>query len=261
MTINLDQYYTDKKIASHCILTAFEKISNITEIIEPSAGAGSFSLQIDGCIAYDIKPNHNSIIQENFLALKLPYKKGRLFIGNPPFGTRNALSVKFYKQAIMMGDSIAFILPASQFNNNQQMYDFDLIHSEMLPLIEFSGIKKLCCFNIFTRPESGNLNKKPINYTLSDVTILEWRRGGNYPVPGNYDFGVCSWGSVGKEIEFQGQFSQENYLIIKNQRLKDCVITAMKKADWSKLYPHISTPRLTQWKIYKYLKDQIPCLK
>jgi len=260
MKINLDKYYTDTKLAKHCILTTFKKIKNITEIIEPSAGNGAFSLQIPRCIAYDTEPDHHSIIQQDFLILNLPYKKGRLFIGNPPFGTRNILSVKFYKHAITMGDFIAFILPASQFNNSQQMYDFNLIHSEMLPLIEYSNRKVLCCFNIYKRPVGG-LNKKPIDYSLSDVTILEWRRGGNYPVPDYFDYGICSWGSVGKEIIYQGQYALENYIVVNNIKYKTEVIETLKKADWNSMYPCIATPRLGQWKIYKYLKEQIPGLK
>jgi len=260
MKINLDKYYTDTKLAKHCILTTFKKIKNITEIIEPSAGNGSFSLQIKNCIAYDIEPDHSSIIKQDFLILNLPYKKGRLFIGNPPFGTRNILSVKFYKCAITMGDFIAFILPASQFNNSQQMYDFNLIHSEMLPLIEYSNRKLLCCFNIYRRPITG-INKKPINYTLFDVTVLEWRRNGGYSIPEFFDYGICSWGDVGKRIEIQGKYAQEHYIIINNDKYRKKIIKVMKETDWKNLYPCISTPKIQTWKIYKYLKEQIPGLK
>lgn len=256
--INLDKYYTSKELAKHCIDVVSGLGLEITETIEPSAGNGSFSLQIPNCIAYDLEPEHESIIQQDFLKLELPYKKGRLFIGNPPFGTRNTLSVGFYKQATKMGDYIAFILPVSQYNNNQQMYEFDLIHSEVLPLIEYSGQKLMCCFNVYKRSDKG-LNAKPYDYTLKDITILEWRRGGSYKIPQKYDLGICSWGaSIGKEIRHQGQFALENYIIVNNPKFKDVVIEKMKEAKWCELYPNIATPRLGQWKIYKYLKEQIP---
>lgn len=259
--INLDKYYTPKDIAWKCILKTVDVIGTgkILESIEPSAGNGVFSNLIKNCIAYDIEPEHESIIKQDFLKLELPYKKGRIFIGNPPFGTRNTLSVKFFKKAVTMGDYIAFILPVSQYNNNQQMFEFDLIHSEVLPIIEFSGQKLMCCFNIYKRPESGILNKQPINYKLKDVDVLEWRRGGDYKIPQNYDLGICAWGaSIGKEIKYQGQFALENYLIVKNTEYKEQIISIMNKADWCSLYPNIATPRLGQWKIYKYLKEQIP---
>lgn len=259
--IDLDKYYTSKELAKYCIDKTFEVIgkNNISEIIEPSAGNGSFSLQIPNCISYDLEPEHESIIKQDFLKLELPYKKDRLFIGNPPFGSRNTLSVKFYKKAITMGDYVAFILPVSQYNNNQQMYEFDLIHSEVLPLIEYSGQKLLCCFNIYSG--KNGINTKPINYKLNDVEIMEWRRGGSYKIPKQYDLGICSWGaSIGKEINHQGQFALENYLIVNNKEYKEDILNLMKSVDWCELYPNIATPRLGQWKIYKYLKEQLPQL-
>ena len=46
--INLDKYYTSKELAKYCIDKTLEVIgeNNISEIIEPSAGNGAFSLQI-----------------------------------------------------------------------------------------------------------------------------------------------------------------------------------------------------------------------
>jgi hypothetical protein len=259
MKIDLDKYYTNEGIVNHCIKVVDELGIDYTEVIEPSAGDGAFSLKIPNCIAYDIAPEHESVIEQDFLKLNLPYKEGRLIIGNPPFGSRNTLSVKFFKHSVNMGDYIAFILPVSQYNNNQQMYEFDLIHSEVLPLVEFSGRELLCCFNIYKRPKNG-LNKSAFNYKLKDVDVLEWRRGGTYEVPKHYDYGICSWGSVGKEVKKQGQFALENYIVVNNLELKDEVIRVMKEADWNSLYPCIATPRLGQWKIYKYLKEQIPAL-
>lgn len=261
--INLDKYYTDKSIAKHCLLKTYSVIglNNITEIIEPSAGNGSFSLMIPKCIAYDLEPEHESIIKQDFLKLELPYKKGRLFIGNPPFGTRNTMSVKFFKQAVKMGDYIAFVLPVSQYNNGQQMYEFDLIHSEILPEIEYSGRRLLCCFNIYKRP-FGGVNTSPTDYTLKDVTVKEWRRGGtSKPVDYHYDYGICSWGSIGKQIETQGQYALENYIVVNNPVFRERVVDAMKTAVWGEMYPCIATPRLGMWKIYKYLKEQIPELE
>jgi hypothetical protein len=256
--INLDKYHTPKELAKHCIDVVNGLGLEITETIEPSAGNGSFSLQIPNCIAYDLEPEHESIIKQDFLKLELPYKKGRLFIGNPPFGTRNTLSVRFYKQATKMGDYIGFILPVSQYNNNQQMYEFDLIHSEVLPLIEYSGVKLLCCFSVFRRPKNG-INTKAIDYKLNDVFVGEYRRGGSYKKPDTFDFAMCTYGSsVGKKIEELGTFCQENYVIVKNEIFKKKILDVMENTDWKNLYPYISSPKIQTWKIYKYLKEQIP---
>jgi len=258
--INLDKYYTSKELAKHCIDVVTGLGLEITETIEPSAGNGSFSLQIPNCIAYDLEPEHESIIKQDFLKLELPYKSGRLFIGNPPFGTRNTLSVGFYKQATKMGDYIAFILPVSQYKNNQQMYEFDLIHSEVLPLIEYSGIELLCCFNVYKRPENG-INTKATDYKLSDVFVGEYRRGGTYKIPETFDFAMNTYGaSIGKEVTEIGTFCQENYVIIKNEAHREMILDVMRKTDWKNLYPFISSPKIQTWKIYKYLKEQIPDL-
>ena len=257
MKIDLDKYYTDKNIVDKCLKIINDLDLDITEIIEPSAGNGAFSLQIPNCIAYDIEPEHESIIKQDFLQLNLPYKKGRAIIGNPPFGTRNTLSVKFYKKSILLGDYIGFILPISQYKNNQQMYEFDLIHSEELPLIEYSGKKLLTCFNIYKRPNKG-INKTKVNYKLNDVFISEYRRGGTYKIPKIFDFAMNTYGaSIGKEVKNVGTYCQENYLVIKNEKDRGDILNLMRNTDWKNLYPYISTPKIQTWKIYKYIKENI----
>jgi len=262
--INLDKYYTDTNLAKYCIEKTKEIIgeNNITECLEPSAGNGSFSLQIKDCLAYDIEPEHESIIKQNFLELDLPYKEGRLIIGNPPFGEKNTLSVKFYKKSILLGDYISFILPVSQFNNNIQLYDFDLIHSEVLPKIEYSGVKLQCCLNIYKRPKKG-LNKKQ-KITLSSIKIIEYRRGQkNKEIPLNFDFSMGTFGAgcVGREPKYIGNFALECYFYI-NEEVKNKVLSVLENTDWKIMSKGISgTYRLPQWKIYKYLKEQIPELE
>lgn len=255
--IDLDKYYTNSGIVDHCLKVVDNLIIDYGEVIEPSAGSGAFSLKIPNCIAYDIEPEHESIIKQDFLKLDLPYKEGRLIIGNPPFGTRNTLSVKFFKHACKMADYIAFILPISQYKNNQQMYEFDLIHSEELPLIEYSGRKLLCCFNVYKKPKSG-LNKTKTNYKLKDIFISEYRRGGSYKVPNSFDFAMNTYGaSLGKEVFEIGTFCQETYIIIKNEKYREQILKVMRETDWKNLYPYISTPKIQTWKIYKYLKESI----
>ena len=62
-----DKYYTPIDLAKYCIDKTYEIIGkeNITEIIEPSAGNGSFSNQLN-CIAYDIEPECDGIIKQDF---------------------------------------------------------------------------------------------------------------------------------------------------------------------------------------------------
>lgn len=264
--IKNDKYYTPPEIAEYVVNKTIEIIGekNITEFIEPSAGAGVFLQYLDNLdkpyLAYDIEPEGENIIKQDFLKLNIPYKKGRCIIGNPPFGSRNSLSVKFYKHSIKIGDYISFILPISQYKNNQQMYEFDMIHSEDLGVKEYSGIKIHCCLNIYKR-NFNKLNSKP-NYKLKDVKVIEYRRNGSYKKPTAYDFGMCSWGSsLGKEITYVGQYAQEHYIIVLNEKYRKEIIDLCKSTNWKDLYPYTTTPKIQTWKIYKYIKEQIPEIK
>ncbi|QFZ55377.1 hypothetical protein FEZ18_11455 [Oceanihabitans sp. IOP_32] len=265
--IDLDKYYTTTEIAKKCIKKTYDiiGINNIKEIIEPSAGNGSFSNLINGfsndskaCTAYDIEPEHQSIIQQDFLELDLPYKKGRLFIGNPPFGEKNLLAMKFFKHSVLMGDYISFILPISQYNNNQQMFEFDLIHSEDLGKSPYSGVDVHCCLNIYKRPTNG-VNKKPNKHKLNDVTIKEVRKARNQFLPKDfeYDYSLCTWGDLGKKPNYQGEFNQEAYIRINNDKVRLEILNCLNNANWIEIYKMERSPRLKQWQILKHLKDSI----
>lgn len=261
--IALDKYYTPDDTALRCINKTYEVIGreNITEIIEPSAGGGAFSKQIPGCIAYDLVPEYPGVIKQDFLKLKLPYKEGRLFIGNPPFGERNKLSMLFYKHAVDMGDFIAFILPISQYQNNQQMHEFDLIYSEDLGDLPYSERPVHCCFNIYKRNEQGLLPKK--DYTLNDVTIKTVSRGRTKTIPTNYDYAICAWGdsSIGKEVEHPGQYAEEVYFTINNEKIRDEILNLLKTTNWKTAFKYTAAAKLQAWKLYKFIKEQIPRVK
>lgn len=264
--IELDKYYTPPDLAEYIVNKTKEIIGeeNITEYIEPSAGAGVFLDYLDKpYLAYDIEPEDNRIIKQDFLALEIEYKKGRCVIGNPPFGRGNSLSMAFYKKSVHLGDYISFISPISQYQNNVQLYDFDLIYSEDLGKKNYSGRELHCCLNIYKRP-INELNKKP-NYKLKDLEIIEYRRDGRViNIPEGYDYAIGSFGAgcVGKPIFKTGQYALECYFYIRNEKLKKEILNCLKDADWLSIAKGISgTYRLPQWRIFKYLKEQIPELK
>lgn len=259
MKLHNDKYYTPIPLAKRLIDKTFEVIgkNNITDIIEPSAGNGSFSSQLT-CTAYDIAPEHPSIIKQDFLSLNTPYQKGRLIIGNPPFGNSNALSVNFYKKACSLCDYIAFIQPISQYNNNMQMYLFDLIYSEDLGIVKYSDRELHCCFNIYKRPESGKLNAKP-DYRLKDIVIKEFRRNGNYKISAGYDYAMCNWGngSLGKVPEFVGQYAQEVYFYCNKKEYLPRLLDLLEFNTIRNYVKSISGKRISVMRLYKYLKDNI----
>ncbi len=259
--IPLDKYYTSPELAEYIANKTKEVVGedNITEYIEPSAGAGVFLDYLDKpYLAYDIEPEDSRIIKQDYLELELDYKKGRCIIGNPPYGTRNTLSVRFFKKSIQLGDYISFILPISQLNNNQQMYEFDLIHSEDLGIRSYSEREVHCCFNIYRHPESGKFNKKP-NYKLKDVALTEYRsKKKSIESDIIHDYRFCYWGAAtGKEVKNKGEYTHEMGVDVFNEDLKDKVIQCLRDVNWYEIIKFTATPAVYQWQVYKYLKEQI----
>jgi len=260
MKLNLDKYYTDIALAKRLFDTTMDVIGkeNVSTIIEPSAGNGSFSLNIDGCIAYDIEPEHHSIIKQDFLELDLEYQQGTLFIGNPPFGDSKNLFAQFIKKCMSCGDYIAFILPISQFENNQKFYQFDLIYSEDLGYLNYSDRSVWCSFNIYKRPTNG-VNRKPNKFKMKNVDVTEWRRGGTYPLPVDYSFGICSFGagSFGKVIYTPDTYCQELWLRSPDKELEKRIEVFLANFDLKGYIKTTSKPKIQAWSLRKLLLENI----
>ena len=266
--LDLDQYYTSYEDMEYCVNKAWDIIKDlgyeVSEFLEPSAGEGVFSnyLATSGLdvIAIDIEPKGEDIIKADFLTYDLEYKEGRFIIGNPPFGTRLNLAQKFYKRAIELGDYIAFILPISQLNNTQSMYEFDLVHSEDLGKLLFSNKKKVhCCLNVYVRPKNG-LNKK-IQNKLKDITIIREDKKDYEKI--EYDIRMCYWGdgTAGKILTEEEHYSGEYKIIIHNKELRDEIINLFNTIDWSKELNSTAMRRIKQYHIIQVLKKYIPNIK
>lgn len=264
MKINLDKYYTSKKLAKYCIDKTYEIIgeNKISEVIEPSAGDGSFSLQIPSlCWAYDIEPEHESIIKQDYLNLNITYLYGRLIIGNPPFGEKMNLAQKFYKKSVQIGDYISFILPISQLNNINSLYEFNLIHSEDLGVQSYSDKMLHCCLNVYSRPKSGELNKQK-RIKLKDVTIVR-QDSKKYHNIEDYDLRMCYWGNgtAGKILRDDEKYSAEYKIIINNNKLKDEIINCLSNVNWHHELNKIAMLKIQQFHIYQVLKKYINEIK
>ena len=267
-----DKYYTSPDLAEYCVRKTEEIIGkeNITEYLEPSAGSGVFLDYLPkGTLAYDIEPEDykNRIVKADYLSLDLEYKKGRCIIGNPPFGVKNNLTVTFYKKSVQIADYISFILPISQYNNHIKLYEYDLLYTENLGAMQYSDRIVHCCLNIYKKPECG-FNERP-NYHLQDVEIKESIINQNpkrqkiiNKEDFNYDIRICVWGAaMGKQVEYPNQYVKEFCIKINNIKLQTKIIKLLKDVDWVKEYPMTATPNLSQWQVYKYIKEQIPEIK
>ena len=257
--IQNDKYYTPPDLAQYCVEKTKEIIGadNITEYIEPSAGAGVFLDYLDKpYLAYDIEPEDDRIIQADWLDVNLEYKKGRCVIGNPPFGSRNTLSVRFYKKSVKVSDYIAFILPISQLNNTRSMYEFDLVYSEDLGIQHYTDRDLHCCFNIYRRPDSGELNSKPVA-KLKDVTI--YRQDSKGYDDKDFDVRMCYWGdgTAGKILKDDEHYSAEYKIKINNEELREDIIEVLTTFDWKEYLNCIAMRKIQQFHIIEILKENV----
>tara|TARA_Y100000389_G_scaffold51096_1_gene46821 strand:+ start:725 stop:1660 length:936 start_codon:yes stop_codon:yes gene_type:complete len=122
--LKLSKFYTKYNSVKMCIelLKKTINIDNDDLIIEPSAGNGAFISEIKKLngkkLFYDISPEHNEIIKQDYLTLdeqKILDTKPRCIhlIGNPPFGDYSKLARKFIKKSCLFADTISFILPSA----------------------------------------------------------------------------------------------------------------------------------------------------
>ena len=266
--LDLDQYYTSYEDMEYCVNKAWDIIYDlgysVSEFLEPSAGEGVFSdyLMTSGLdvIAIDIEPKGENIIKADYLTYDIEYKKGRFVIGNPPYGARLNMAQKFYKKSVQIADYIAFILPISQLNNTQSMYEFDLVYSEDLGKLVFSDSRKVhCCLNVYIRPKNG-LNKKKKS-KLEDITIIRQDKKGYDDI--KEDIRICYWGdgTVGKVLKPDEHYSGEYKIIINNKDLKDEIIDFFNTIDWKKELNSTAMKKIQQFHIIEMLKKYIPNIK
>lgn len=259
-----DKYYTPISLANYCWDKVFEVIGeqNISEIIEPSVGNGSFLHHKEQLphFAYDIEPecesNFTQIFKKDYLATDTTYLEGRLVIGNPPYGRCMNMAQKFYKKSVEIADHIAFILPISQLNNTRSMYEFDLVYSEDLGEQWYSDRKLHCCFNIYTRPESGELNKKP-SAKLKDITI--YRQDSKGYDDRDFDIRMCYWGdgSAGKILKDGEHYSAEYKIKVNNDEKREEIIKLLSTFDWKEYLNCIAMRKIQQFHIVDVLKSSV----
>lgn len=108
---SIDKFYTKPNVAEFCSLIFYRYIRQGEHtVVEPSAGAGAFSVYTD--LMLDLYPDvgySNYITKQDFL--KWDSSKYKYYLGNPPFGKNSSLAVKFFNHAAKGKGMIGFILP------------------------------------------------------------------------------------------------------------------------------------------------------
>lgn len=268
----LDKYYTPVKLANRCIDKVLEVIgkNNISEVIEPSIGNGAFTHHEIMLIhfGYDVEPEYDNIYSDtkvivgDFLEQDINYLEGRLVIGNPPYGRTMCLAQKFFKKAIQIGDYVAFILPISQLNNSNSLYEFDLIYSEDLGVQKYSDRELHCCFNIYRRPIDGDFNKKH-NSKSKMIKIYRQDKTNYNLLP--YDIRMCYWGNgcCGKILKENEHYSAEYKISvnIEDDFKKQQIIDFIESFDWWNYVNCIAMKKIQQFHIIDVLKNHFEWLE
>ena len=143
----LDQYYTKPDTAREC----WETLRDVLPVpacrarfIEPSAGDGAFFdlLPPRRRIGLDVAPRHAGIREQDFLTWEHCARDRSLqvVVGNPPFGNRGDLAVRFVNKAAEIADTVGFIVPVNfrKFAVHKQLNDdLQLIAAKPLPRNSF----------------------------------------------------------------------------------------------------------------------------
>lgn len=185
----VDKYYTKSSVVLECLNLLKNRINRTDLIIEPSAGNGSFINGIkelsNNYIFYDLEPEHNEIIKQDYLALESislthcsnkSSNKKIYVIGNPPFGRQSSLAIKFIKKSCEFCDFLCFILPRSfkkQSLQNKFPLHFHLVEEIDLPSNSFlvNGVEYdvPCIFQIWEKRDNQRKNPdklKPIGFVF-----------------------------------------------------------------------------------------------
>ena len=187
-----DQFFTPIETAKDCYeifcntIKTFNENPNDFKYIEPSAGDGRFlSILPSDTIALDIEPMHSDVICDDYLNW-YPKKSDCNYVvfGNPPFGLRGHLALKFINHSAKFADYVCFILPQLFESDGKgvprkRIKDYNLIHSSKLKSDFYepdgSCIKINTIFQIWSKNHKNELydivdkyNDKIKIYSLSD---------------------------------------------------------------------------------------------
>jgi hypothetical protein len=256
--IAYDKYYTEDELARYCVEKTYEVLGTEWDrIIEPSAGAGAYLKYLpENTLAYDILPEAPGIETADYREVQLPYMERSLVIGNPPFGRANKLSVQFVKASLKHSDYISLIQPISQLNQNRTMSDTELVYSEDLGKLPYSGRTVHCCLNIYHKCKGGH----KMDFEIPG--ILECRhifRSGKYQhsdaiLNFPWDFRVAAWGTI--RLLAEGETCPNEVVFRVSEDRRVWLEEKLKNCNYNSLLSCVTTPNLPAWRLRKWLKEE-----
>ena len=244
----LDKFYTLPECSKKCIDKTCElyDITGWDLIVEPSAGNGSFFLQIpsDKKIGIDILPEDENIIKQDFLDYYPPENKEIiLVIGNPPFGRVSSLAIKFFNHSAKWATVIAFIIPRTfrKISVQNRLDDrFHLVYDEEIPNKPCCFTPEMsvkCCFQIWEKKENKReLLELPKTHNDWEFLKLGKRDSAWQPTPPlNADFALRAYGGKIGEIKTEelNELRPKSWHWFKSNIDKNILIDRLTKLDYS----------------------------
>ena len=244
----LDKFYTLPECSKKCIDKTCElyDITGWDLIVEPSAGNGSFFLQIpsDKKIGIDILPEDENIIKQDFLDYYPPENKEIiLVIGNPPFGRVSSLAIKFFNHSAKWATVIAFIIPRTfrKVSIQNRLDDrFHLVYDEEIPNKPCCFTPEMsvkCCFQIWEKKENKReLLELPKTHNDWEFLKLGKRDSAGQPTPPlNADFALRAYGGKIGEIKTEelNELRPKSWHWFKSNIDKNILIDRLTKLDYS----------------------------
>jgi hypothetical protein len=255
-----NQFFTKSALSQYCVEKT-EFILNQLNIdtsdftyIEPSAGCCNFYnlLPKDRRIGVDIEPKgelSNELIKSDYLDY-IPPEGKYIVIGNPPFGLRGNLALRFINHSNKFADFVAFILPPL-FNSKgkgvpmKRVEGYKLIHSEILPKDSYeypdgSPVDVTTIFQIWSKfGESiitSEIKQNYINiYSLSNGNSSGSKR--NVKMIGKCDVYLPSTCFKGMRayLNFDDLPNKRGYGLVINIEKNKIVDLITNKIDWEKV--------------------------
>tara|TARA_B100000287_G_scaffold18371_1_gene18419 strand:- start:161 stop:1255 length:1095 start_codon:yes stop_codon:yes gene_type:complete len=252
-----DQFFTNKDTARYCYDKCHEILSqwgvDLSDYtyIEPSAGDGSFYSLFpeDRRVGIDIEPRCANVIQSDFLLWK-PVTSKNICLGNPPFGLRGNLALKFINHSATFSDFVCFIVPQLFDSEGKgsckgRVKGLSLIHSEVIDSgFYYPGGKDVSVnvvFQIWSKHhkiEKENINLDGIIkiYSLSDGGTPGSTRNKKHLYSCDYYLPSTCFGEDNMKVynDFEKLPHRRGYGIVSIDH-KDMIEEIMNETDWSKV--------------------------
>lgn len=188
-----DQFFTNHDSARYCYNKALEVIASLGDdpekynIIEPSAGDGAFYnlFPTDRRIGVDIEPKCDGVIESDYLEWT-PDNNNNIVIGNPPFGLRGNLALKFINHSAKFSDYVCFVLPQLFDSNGKgscksRVKGMYLVHSEVIDSAFYYPDGKTVSVNVVFQVWSKHHKIEEENINLDGIIKLYSLSDGGTP--------------------------------------------------------------------------------